>query len=162
MATARKRHSLIRRILSQSYRRRADATVHVWGRPVLDQANQILRFTDVTLDVQSQAAFGLAGAAAQAALPHLQKMLADKAVIDLKPFAEDAKKRIGAAVSGFTQQGSGMNATVAINDLRLVGVAYDDKTASRASRSRRWRCNSRLQTERTASTTTFVPTGARS
>jgi Domain of unknown function (DUF4403) len=106
----------------------ADATVHVWGRPVLDQATQILRFTDVTLDVQSQAAFGLAGAAAQAALPHLQKMLADKAVIDLKPFAEDAKKRIGAAVSGFTQQGSGMNAAVAINDLRLVGVAYDDKT----------------------------------
>jgi hypothetical protein len=70
------------------------------GGPVLDQANQILRFTDVTLDMQSQAAFGLAGAAAQAALSHLQKMLA-------KPFAEDAKKRIGAAVSGLTQQGSG-------------------------------------------------------
>ncbi len=106
----------------------ADATAHVWGRPVLDQADQILRFTDITLDVQSQAAFGLAGVAAQAALPYLQKMLADKAVIDLKPFAADAKKRIAAAVSGLAQQGSGMTATVAINDLRLVGVAYDDKT----------------------------------
>ena len=39
----------------------ADATVHVYGKPVLDQDKQILRFTDVTLDVQSQAAFGLLG-----------------------------------------------------------------------------------------------------
>ena len=37
----------------------AEATVHVYGRPVLDQDRQILRFSDVTLDVQSQAAFGL-------------------------------------------------------------------------------------------------------
>jgi len=41
-----------------------DATVHVWGKPMLDQAQQVLRFTDVSLDVQSQAAFGLLGAAA--------------------------------------------------------------------------------------------------
>jgi len=106
----------------------ADATVHVWGRPALDQVRQILRFSDVALDVQSEAAFGLLGAAAQAALPYLQKTLADQAVIDLKPFAEDAKKRIAAAVGGLTQQGSGMSANVTVNDLRLVGVAYDDKT----------------------------------
>ena len=31
----------------------ADATIYVWGRPVLDQEQQILRFADVTLDVQS-------------------------------------------------------------------------------------------------------------
>jgi len=106
----------------------ADATVDVWGRPALDQVRQILRFRDVALDVQSEAAFGLLGAAAQAALPYLQKTLADQAVIDLKPFAEDAKKRIAAAVGGLTQQGSGMSANVTVNDLRLVGVAYDDKT----------------------------------
>jgi hypothetical protein len=40
--------------------------------------------------VQSQAAFGLLGAAAQAAVPYLQKALADQAVIDLKPFAVSA------------------------------------------------------------------------
>src|SRR3984885_9743453 len=39
----------------------ADATVQVYGKPVLDQNQQILRFSDVTLDVQSQAAFGLLG-----------------------------------------------------------------------------------------------------
>ncbi len=61
-------------------------------------------------------------------MPYLQKMLADKAVIDLKRFAADAKKRVAAAVSSLAQQGSGMTATVAIDDLRLVGIAYDDKT----------------------------------
>ncbi len=106
----------------------ADATVHVYGRPVLDQDRQILRFSDVTLDVQSQAAFGLLGAAAQAATPYLQKLLADKAVIDLKPFAADAKQRIATAVAGFVAQGSGVSAKLAVNDLRLTGIAYDDKT----------------------------------
>lgn len=106
----------------------ADATVHVWGRPVLDQDRQILRFQDVALDVQSKAAFGLLGEAAQAAAPYLQRMLAERAVIDLKPFAADAKKRIAAAVDSFASQGNGLSAAVAINDLRLTGIAYDDKT----------------------------------
>ena len=87
-----------------------------------------MRFTDVSLDVQSQAAFGLLGAAAQAAAPYLQKMLAEKAVIDLKPLAADAKKRIAAAVAGFVAQGNGLAANLAINDLRLTGIAYDSKT----------------------------------
>jgi uncharacterized protein DUF4403 len=106
----------------------ADATVYVWGKPVLDQAQQILRFTDVTLDVQSQVAFGLLGAAAQAAVPYLQKTLADKAVIDLKPFAADAKKRLAAAVGQMAQQAPGLSANATVNDLRLVGVAYDANT----------------------------------
>jgi hypothetical protein len=46
----------------------------------------------------------------------------------LKPFADDAKKRIGAAVSDFTGQSAGLSANVTVNDLRLTGIAYDDKT----------------------------------
>ena len=106
----------------------ADATVHVWGKPVLDQNAQILRFTDVALDVQSKAAFGLLGEAAQAAVPYLQKTLAEQAAIDLKPFAEDAKKRMAAAVADFTGGVSGVTASVTVNELRLLGIAYDDKT----------------------------------
>jgi len=106
----------------------ADATVYVWGRPVLDQANQILRFTDVTLDVQSRAAFGLLGAAAQAATPYMQTLLADKAVIDLKPFAADAKARIAAAVGNLAAQAPGVSAKATVDDLRLTGIAYDGKT----------------------------------
>ncbi len=37
----------------------ANATINVWGKPVLDTKNQILRFTDIVLAVQSQAAYGL-------------------------------------------------------------------------------------------------------
>ncbi len=106
----------------------AAATVYVWGRPVLDQDQQILRFSDVALDVQSQAAFGLLGAAAQRAVPYLQKMLADKAVIDLKPFAADAKKRLAAAVGGLAQQAPGLSAGATVDDLRLAGIAYDSNT----------------------------------
>ena len=68
-----------------------EATVHVWGKPALDQENQILRLTDISLAVESEAAFGLLGTAARAAMPYVQKALADKAVIDLKPFANDAQ-----------------------------------------------------------------------
>jgi hypothetical protein len=106
----------------------ADATLNVRGRPVLDREHQIVRFTDLALDMQSQAAFGLLRAAAQAAAPYLRKTLADTAAIDLKPFAADAKERIAAAVGGFTKQGGGVSAKVAIKDLGLDGVAFDDKT----------------------------------
>jgi hypothetical protein len=106
----------------------ADATVNVRGRPVLDQQNQILHFADVALDVQSNAAFGLLGAAAQAAAPLLQSTLANQAVIDLKPFAADARTRIATAVSDLARQSPGLAANVAVNDLRLVGIAYDSTT----------------------------------
>jgi hypothetical protein len=105
----------------------ADATVHVWGKPVLDQSAQVLHFTDVALDVQSQAAFGLLGEAAKAAIPYLQKTLAEQAVIDLKPFAEDAKKHIAAAAAQFADQARGVTSDITINDLRLNGIAFDDK-----------------------------------
>ena len=105
----------------------ADATVHVLGKPVLDQNAQILRFTDVALDVQSQAAFGLLGEAAKAAVPYLQKTLAEQAVVDLKPFAEDAKKRMAAAAAEFAGAAPGVTATVTVNELRLLGIAFDDK-----------------------------------
>jgi hypothetical protein len=59
-----------------------EANVHIWGRPELDQAAQTLRLTDIELAVESEAAFGLLGAAARAAIPHLQKTLAEKAAID--------------------------------------------------------------------------------
>lgn len=106
----------------------ADATVNVWGRPVLDQREQILRFADVALDIRSNAAFGLLGAAAQAAAPLLQSALANHAVIDLKPFAADARTRIANAVSDLAGQSPGLTANVAVNNLRLVDIAYDSTT----------------------------------
>ena len=106
----------------------ASATIDIWGKPVLDEKNQILRLTDTSLAVESEAAFGLLGAAARAAMPYLQKALAEKAVVDLKPFAADAKKKISAALADFQRNDNGVNVSAEVRDVRLTGIAFDSKT----------------------------------
>ena len=105
-----------------------EANVHIWGRPALDQAQQTLRLTDIELAVESEAAFGLLGAAARAAMPHLQKALADKATVDLKPFASNAQKKIAAAISDFQKNEDGVRVAAEITSLRLADIAFDSKT----------------------------------
>jgi hypothetical protein len=105
-----------------------EATVHIWGRPVLDPTQQTLRLTDIQLAVESEAAFGLLGAAARAAMPHLQRALAEKATIDLKPFATNAQKKIAAAISDFQKNEDGVRVAAEITSLRLADIAFDSKT----------------------------------
>jgi hypothetical protein len=105
-----------------------EANVHIWGRPVLDQAQQTLRLTDVELAVESEAAFGLLGAAARAAMPQLQKALAEKATVDLKPFASNAQKKIAAAIADFQKNEDGVRVAAEITKLRLAHIAFDSKT----------------------------------
>jgi Domain of unknown function (DUF4403) len=105
-----------------------EATVHIWGKPVLDQAQQTLRLTDIELAVESEAAFGLLGAAARAAMPQLQKALADKATVDLKPFATNAQKKIAAAIADFQKNENGVRVAADITSLRLADIAFDSKT----------------------------------
>ncbi len=105
-----------------------EANIHIWGKPVLDQEQQTLRLTDVELAVESEAAFGLLGAAARAAVPHLQKVLADKATIDLKPFASNAQNKIAAVISDFQKNEDGVRIAAEITSLRLADIAFDSKT----------------------------------
>jgi Domain of unknown function (DUF4403) len=105
-----------------------EATVHIWGRPVLDQAQQTLRLTDIQLAVESEAAFGLLGAAARAAVPHLQRALAEKATIDLKPFAANTQKKIAAAIADLQKNEDGLRVSAEITALRLADLAFDSKT----------------------------------
>ena len=106
----------------------AEATLHIWGRPALDRQNQILKLSDIELDVESEAAFGLLGAAAQAARPQLRAALAERAAVDLKPFAADARNRVDAALAAFRQQQNGVRVDASVTALRLVGIAFDAKT----------------------------------
>ena len=106
----------------------AEAVIHVWGRPVLDPARQVLRLNDVALDVESEAAFGLLGAAARAAVPYLEKSLADNAVVDLVPLTANARKSIEAAIADFRKSADGVRVDAAITNLRLVGIEFDAKT----------------------------------
>jgi len=105
-----------------------EATVHIWGKPALDAKAQILRLTDLTLAVESEAAFGLLGVAARAAMPYLQDAIADKAVLDLKPFTADAKAKIGAALAEFQKASGGVKVDAAVHDLRLSGIEFDSHT----------------------------------
>jgi hypothetical protein len=105
-----------------------EATVYIWGRPVLDQAQQTLRLNDIQLAVESEAAFGLLGAAAREAMPYLQKTLAEKAVIDLKPFAANAQKKIAEAIADFQKNEDGVRVEAEITSLRLADIAFDSKT----------------------------------
>jgi hypothetical protein len=106
----------------------AEGTVHIWGKPTLDAQKQILRLTELEVAVESEAAYGLLGAAARAAMPYVQDALAENAVIDLKPFASDARIKIGQALADFRQVTTGVRVDAAIEQLRLVGIAFDSKT----------------------------------
>jgi hypothetical protein len=106
----------------------AEANVHVWGRPALDAEHQILRLTDISLDVDSEAAFGLLGAAARAAIPYLKDALAEHAVIDLKPFADNTRARIEGAIADFRTVTPGVRADVDFTNLRLLEIEFDAKT----------------------------------
>jgi Domain of unknown function (DUF4403) len=102
-----------------------DATVHIWGRPVLDRDNQVLRLVDVALDLESE---GVLGAAARAAAPYLERALAERTEIDLKPFAANARKSIEGAIAEFRGAGDGVRVDAAVTDLRIVDIAFDSTT----------------------------------
>ncbi|MBI5265491.1 MAG: DUF4403 family protein [Bradyrhizobium sp.] len=105
-----------------------DATVHIWGRPMLDQAQQTLRLADIQLAVESEAAFGLLGAAARAAVPHLQRALVEKATFDLKPIAINAQKKIAEAIADYQKNEDGVRVEANVDSLRLADIAFDSKT----------------------------------
>ena len=105
-----------------------EATVHVWGKPVLDREQQILRMSEISLAVESEAAFGLLGAAARAAMPYLQAALEKNAVVDLKPFAANARTGIEKAIGDFRQQSDGVSVDAAVTGLRLTDIAFDATT----------------------------------
>ena len=106
----------------------AEATVHIWGRPVLDQAQQTLRLTDIQLAVESEAAFGLLGAAARAVVPQMQQALLQRATLDLKPIAANAREKIAAAIADYQKSEDGLKVDAKIDSLTLADIAFDSKT----------------------------------
>jgi hypothetical protein len=102
--------------------------VYIWGKPVLDQAQQKLRLANLELAVESEAAFGLLGAAARAVMPHLQRSISEKATVDLKPMLGDAQKMVANAISDLQKNENGVRVTAEITRLQLADVAFDSKT----------------------------------
>ena len=61
-------------------------------------------------------------------MPLLQNALAERATIDLKPFASNAQKRIASAIADFQKNDNGFRVGAEITSLRLAGIAFDSKT----------------------------------
>ena len=56
-------------------------------------------------------------------------MVDEKAVLDLKPFANDTRAKIAAALKEFQQSGSsGVRVDASVNGLRLTGIEFDTRT----------------------------------
>jgi hypothetical protein len=106
----------------------AEATVFISARPQLDRNEQVLRLTDLLLDVESRAAFGFFGAAARAALPYFEESVRQNAVIDLKPYLASARTGIEAVIAEFDKQDDGISTAAAVTELRLAGIEFDSKT----------------------------------
>jgi hypothetical protein len=106
----------------------AEATIHIWGRPTLDQAQQTLRLADIQLAVESEAAFGLLGAAARAVMPQMQQALAQKATLDLKPIAANAREKIAAMIADYQKSEDGLKVDARIDSLTLADIAFDSRT----------------------------------
>jgi hypothetical protein len=49
-------------------------------------------------------------------------------VIDLKPFAANARKKIGEALADFKRDCDGVRVDVAVTDVCLTGIAFDSHT----------------------------------
>jgi hypothetical protein len=106
----------------------AEAVVHVWGRPALDRGRRMLRIDNISVDVESAAAFGLLGAAAKAAVPYLERTLADNATVDLAPLTVNARKGIADAIADFQRTTRGVRVDAEVADVRLAAIEFDSKT----------------------------------
>jgi hypothetical protein len=95
---------------------------------MLDQAQQTLRLADIQLAVESEAAFGLLGAAARAVVPQMQQALVQKATLDLKPIAANAREKIAGVIADFQKSEDGVKVEANISSLTLADIAFDSKT----------------------------------
>ena len=107
----------------------ADATVHVWGKPVLDTAQQALRLSaDRDSTSSRKPPTGCSAPRRAPRFPYLKDALAENAKIDLKPFAANALKNIQAAIADFRSPQPGVQVDAAVTALRLAGIEFDAKT----------------------------------
>jgi Domain of unknown function (DUF4403) len=92
------------------------------------QAQQTLRLADIQLAVESEAAFGLLGAAARAVVPQLQQALVQKATLDLKPIAANAREKIAAGIADYQKTEDGLRVEANIDSLTLADITFDSRT----------------------------------
>jgi hypothetical protein len=106
----------------------ADATVRIWCRPMLDADAQVLRLSDLSVAVTSDAAFGLFGALAQRAAPYLQQALQEHATIDLKQISAGAQQKLAGIIDGLQTNQNGAKVDASVTRVRLGEISFDSST----------------------------------
>jgi hypothetical protein len=106
----------------------ADAKIYLWGRPRLDRDANKLRFDNIALDIESEAAFGVLGFVARAAIPDLVKVLRENAVVDLAPLVANARKNIETALTDMRKTATNVSLDAKLIDVRLAGLQFDANT----------------------------------
>jgi hypothetical protein len=56
------------------------------------------------------------------------RALAERATVDLKPFADNARKEIATLIAGMQRTDDGVRVSAEISSLRLADIAFDSKT----------------------------------
>ena len=72
--------------------------------------------------------FGILDAAARAVVPQMQQALVQKATLDLKPIAANAREKIAAAIADYQKSEDGLKVEAKIDSLTLADIAFDSKT----------------------------------
>jgi len=106
----------------------ADATVRIWCRPALDAEAQVLRLSDLSVAVTSDAAFGMFGALAQRAAPYLQQALQEHATIDLKQISSGARQKLSDIIGSLQTEQDGVKVNASVTNVRLGEVSFDSST----------------------------------
>lgn len=106
----------------------ADAVVRIWCKPVLDANAQVLRLTDLSVAVTSDAAFGLFGALAQRAAPYLTQALEQHATIDLKQLSSGVQQKLAGLIGDLQADQSGVRVKANVTDVRLGEISFDSTT----------------------------------
>jgi len=61
-------------------------------------------------------------------VPQMQQALVQKATLDLKPIAANAREKIAAAIADYQKSEDGLKVDAKIDSLTLADIAFDSKT----------------------------------
>ena len=106
----------------------APATMQIWGKPELDAKTQ----NSAPHRFVAGCGIGSRLRPARRRRARRRALSAEGArrqgVLDLKPFAADAKAKITAALADFQKSSPGVTVNATIDDVRLTGIEFDSKT----------------------------------
>jgi hypothetical protein len=60
-------------------------------------------------------------------MPYLQQALAERATVDLKPFASSAREKIAGVIADIRKSEGGIRVAAEVTGVKLADIAFDSK-----------------------------------